>query len=137
MLVVCACIVMCIVACFIGFWGRVFWWKCIPTWLVFAKCFSVTLTYWTIYIFAVYICCTLPVCSVECSSNTVQVLALASLTQVARIVSPISSTMFLETTSKLSTPFLRMLTMNTDVNHHLEELPELIMNRDTHCPSAS
>ena len=23
--VVCACIVMCIVACFIGFWGTVFW----------------------------------------------------------------------------------------------------------------
>ncbi len=32
----CACIAVCIVACFIGFWGRVFWWKWIPTWLVFA-----------------------------------------------------------------------------------------------------
>ena len=29
--VVCACIVVCTVACFIGFWGSVFWWKCIPT----------------------------------------------------------------------------------------------------------
>ena len=27
--VVCACIVVCTVACFIGFWGSVFWWKCI------------------------------------------------------------------------------------------------------------
>ena len=34
--VVCACIAVCIVACFIGFWGSVFCWKCIPTWLVFA-----------------------------------------------------------------------------------------------------
>ena len=29
--VVCACIAVCIVTCFIGFWGSVFWWKCIPT----------------------------------------------------------------------------------------------------------
>ena len=29
--VVCTCIAVCIVACFIGFWGSVFWWKCIPT----------------------------------------------------------------------------------------------------------
>ena len=27
--VVCACIVACTVACFIGFWGSVFWWKCV------------------------------------------------------------------------------------------------------------
>ena len=29
--VVCACIVVCIVACFIGFSGTLFWWKCIST----------------------------------------------------------------------------------------------------------
>ena len=29
--VVCTCIVVCAIACFIGFWGSVFWWKCIPT----------------------------------------------------------------------------------------------------------
>ena len=29
--VVCACIAVCIVTCFIVFWGGVFWWKCIPT----------------------------------------------------------------------------------------------------------
>ena len=34
--VVCACIVVCTVACFIGVWGSVFWWKYIPTSLVFA-----------------------------------------------------------------------------------------------------
>ena len=41
-LVVCACSTVCTVACFIGFWESVFWWKCIPTCLVFAlfgKCF--------------------------------------------------------------------------------------------------
>ena len=34
--VVCARIAVGIVTCFIGFWGSVFWWKCIPTSLVFA-----------------------------------------------------------------------------------------------------
>ena len=29
--VVCTCIAVYIVACFIGFWGSVFWLKCIPT----------------------------------------------------------------------------------------------------------
>ena len=29
--VVCSRSVVCIVTCFIGFWGSVFWWKCIPT----------------------------------------------------------------------------------------------------------
>ena len=29
--VVSACVVVCIVACYIGFWGSVFWWKCIPS----------------------------------------------------------------------------------------------------------
>ena len=27
----CACLPVCIVACFVGFWGSVFCWKCIPT----------------------------------------------------------------------------------------------------------
>ncbi len=42
--VVCACIVVCTVACFIGFWGSVFWWKYIPTSLVFALFGKVLLT---------------------------------------------------------------------------------------------
>ena len=29
--VVCACLPVCIVACFVDFWGSVFCWKCIPT----------------------------------------------------------------------------------------------------------
>ena len=30
--VVCACLPVCIVTCFVGFWEGVFcWWKCIPT----------------------------------------------------------------------------------------------------------
>ena len=41
--VVCARLPMCIVACFVGFWGSVFcWWECIPTRVLFAlfvKCF--------------------------------------------------------------------------------------------------
>ena len=27
----CACLLVCIVACFVGFWGSVFCWNCIPT----------------------------------------------------------------------------------------------------------
>ena len=29
--VVCAHLPVCLVACFVGFWGIVFWWECIPT----------------------------------------------------------------------------------------------------------
>ena len=28
MWVVCVCLLVCIAACFVGFWGSVFWWKC-------------------------------------------------------------------------------------------------------------
>ena len=42
---------MCIVPCFVGFWGSVFCWKCI-TWLVFAlfgKCFFCNL-FWGVFL---------------------------------------------------------------------------------------
>ena len=26
-----ACLLVCIVTCFVGFWASAFWWKCIPT----------------------------------------------------------------------------------------------------------
>ena len=39
--VVCAYIVVCTVVCFIGFWGSVFWWRCIPTYVI---CFAFSVT---------------------------------------------------------------------------------------------
>ncbi len=33
--VVCTCIAVYIVTCFICFWGSVFWWKCIPSYMTY------------------------------------------------------------------------------------------------------